>query len=142
MSPHLSNVEIILIELICSTRYLIDVNFRAQFEIARATIHYSELLKCLPTIFIGTPTELKRIVRIMCDAVKRSLNQTKLSMPPWRKNNYMVKKWLGSYRRTTNPVPDKMSVSNTSLGSSVKCRWLGFDIVISDVEVNDCAFVC
>lgn len=118
-------------------RYLIDTNFPAQFEIARATIQYKELLKSLPLIFIGRVEELKKMVRIMCDAAKISLNHTNLSVPPWRKSIYMNNKWLGPYRRTINP---KSSIPENSKGWPVKCRWVGFDTTA--VEPNANAYLC
>ncbi|XP_023534607.1 uncharacterized protein LOC111796130 isoform X1 [Cucurbita pepo subsp. pepo] len=110
-------------------RYLIDTNFSAQFEIARPTIQYTKILKFLPLIFIGTAEELKKIVRIMCDAAKRSLNLTNLIVPPWRRNGYMQNKWLGPYRRTVNPISDTFptSTSKNTTQWQVKCRWIGFD---------------
>ncbi|KAA0068089.1 uncharacterized protein E6C27_scaffold238G00420 [Cucumis melo var. makuwa] len=120
-------------------RYLIDTNFRAQFEIARATVQYKELLKSLPLIFIGTVEELKKMVRIMCDAAKVSLNHRNLSVPPWRKGIYMKNKWLGPYRRTINPIQEEKSPTTTldnSTSWAVKCRWIGFDTTNVETNIN------
>ncbi|XP_038889008.1 uncharacterized protein LOC120078773 [Benincasa hispida] len=121
-------------------RYLIDTNFPTQFEIARPTIQYKELLRSLPLIFIGTMEEVKKMVRIMCNAAKISLNHMNLSVPPWRKTIYMKNKWLGPYHRTINPVYDKSPMPENSTGRLVKCRWIGFDTAV--VEANVDASIC
>ncbi|XP_022967649.1 uncharacterized protein LOC111467093 [Cucurbita maxima] len=123
-----------------SVRYLIDMNFPTQFEIARPTIQYRELLKSLPLIFIGTTDELKKIVKIMCNAAKRSLNCMNLSVPPWRKYIYMKNKWLGPHRRIVNLVFDKPSTPKKSTNWAVKCQCIGFDNTV--VEPNKNASIC
>uniref|UniRef100_A0A0C9S364 TSA: Wollemia nobilis Ref_Wollemi_Transcript_15592_1653 transcribed RNA sequence n=1 Tax=Wollemia nobilis TaxID=56998 RepID=A0A0C9S364_9CONI len=85
-------------------RIFVDIDFRAQFELARPTKEYSALLQLLPNIFVGKAETLHQIINIMCDAAKRSLKKKTMHLPPWRKYRYMQSKWLGSYRRTTNPV--------------------------------------
>ncbi|XP_054782066.1 uncharacterized protein LOC129289326 [Prosopis cineraria] len=42
--------------------YFVDIDFIAQFEIAQLTCKYSEIRSSLPSIFVGTVEELKRIV--------------------------------------------------------------------------------
>jgi len=91
-------------------RFLVDIDFRAQFEMARPTKEYSAMVELLPNIFVGKAEKINQIIRIMCDAAKRSLKKKTMHIPPWRKYRYMRSKWLGSYKRTTNPVP--VSISN------------------------------
>lgn len=95
-------------------RFLVDIDFRAQFEMARPTKEYSAMVELLPNIFVGKAEKINQIIKIMCDAAKRSLKKKTMHIPPWRKYRYMKPKWLGSYRRTTNPVP----ASNSSLPPS------------------------
>lgn len=120
-------------------RYFIDLDFGAQFQIARPSAYYARLLQSLPANFIGNAEDLKRIVRVMCNAAKKSLKSTELSVPPWRKNRYMQNKWFASYRRTVNPVPE--SSSSLIPASSVRCRRIGFDAGVSDPSVNARLFV-
>ncbi|MBA0844551.1 hypothetical protein Goarm_005839, partial [Gossypium armourianum] len=115
-------------------RYLIDLDFASEFEIARPTTEYSRLLQHLPRVFVGRNEELKMIVKVMSDSVKRSLKSKELTLPPWRKNRYMQNKWFGSYRRTTNQIP----ASSSSLTPSavhpvniVQCRHVGFDVTVN-----------
>ncbi|KAL4597039.1 hypothetical protein ACB092_12G206500 [Castanea dentata] len=112
----------------CHSRYLIDLDFATQFEIARPNEEYSKLVQhSLPRVFIGCGEELRKLVRIMCDVAKRSLRSRELSVPPWRKNRYMQNKWFGPYKRTTNPVHDQPARQFMLPVGGVKCRLVGFD---------------
>ncbi|KAE9460819.1 hypothetical protein C3L33_07248, partial [Rhododendron williamsianum] len=110
-----------------SHRYFIDLDFVAEFEIARPTDRYERLLEKLPGVFIGRGEELKEIVKVMSEAAKRSLKSRGLSLPPWRKNRYMQNKWFGPYRRTVNAIP--ANSPSVLTGFAVKCRSVGFDAV-------------
>ncbi|KAK9280967.1 hypothetical protein L1049_003858 [Liquidambar formosana] len=115
------------------TRYFIDVDFAGEFEVARPTEQYTRLIQALPRVFVGKGEDLKRIVKAMCDAAKRSLKSRDLLLPPWRKNRYMQMKWFGPYRRTSNHVPANPLLPATVSKFTVKCRSVGFDAV-SDVN--------
>lgn len=119
-----------------SSRYVVDIDFASQFEIARPTSQYLKLLQSLPRVFVGKSEDLKKIVKAMCDVAKRSLKSRELSLPPWRKNRYMQNKWFGPYRRTVNCVPASSSTSVIPPVNGVKCRLVGFD-----EAVNGCLFV-
>eukprot|EP01018_Ginkgo_biloba_P024923 Gb_36122 [translate_table: standard] len=84
-------------------RFFVDINFRAQFEIARPTSQYSALVQVLPKLFVGKAERLRQIIMITCDAAKRSLKSKGMYLPPWRKYRYTQAKWLGPYKRTINP---------------------------------------
>lgn len=88
-------------------RYIVEVNLAAQFDIARPTNNYSSLLNIFPLIFVGKSEEMKKILRLMCTAMKVSMKKMDLSVPPWRRSGYVQAKWLGSYKRTTNEVSTK-----------------------------------
>lgn len=110
-----------------ATRYLIDLEFASEFEIARPTTSYERLLQSLPAVFVGKGEDLKRILRAMSDAAKRSLKSRGLHLPPWRKHRFMQNKWLGSYRRTTNIFPASFATPlDVNRNSAVKCRAVGF----------------
>ncbi|KAH9331883.1 hypothetical protein KI387_003991, partial [Taxus chinensis] len=85
-----------------SDRLLVDIDFRAQFEIARPTAQYAALAEVLPTLFVGSEDKLRYIIRIMCDAAKRSLKAKGMHLPPWRKYRYVEAKWLAPCKRFTN----------------------------------------
>ncbi|XP_050916235.1 uncharacterized protein LOC127131353 [Lathyrus oleraceus] len=113
-------------------RYFVDLEFRAQFEIARPTRQFSEVLSSVPGVFVGGETELRRTVTILCDAAKRCFMTRELSIPPWRKTRFMKNKWFAPSRRTVNPVygkPVKVTAVN-----GVSCRLLGFHDVVMETR--------
>lgn len=75
-------------------RLIVDIDFRSQFELARPTQEYQELLNSLPSIFVGTEEKLNGIISLLCSAAKQSLKEKGLHVPPWRKASYMHSKWL------------------------------------------------
>jgi uncharacterized protein (TIGR01615 family) len=97
-----------------SERVLIDIDFKAQFEIARPTSSYNAVVQVLPTVFVGKADRLLQIVNILSDGVKLSLKKQGMPLPPWRKPEYMRAKWFSSYRRTTNDTVHEDSVANVS----------------------------
>ncbi|KAK9051775.1 hypothetical protein SSX86_028403 [Deinandra increscens subsp. villosa] len=92
---------------ISQTRYIIVVSLLEEFEIARPTNNYASLLNILPKISVFKVEDFKEIVKIMSRAVKKSMNQMKMPVPPWRRREYVQAKWFGSYKRTTNEFPTK-----------------------------------
>ncbi|EEF35094.1 uncharacterized protein LOC8259689 [Ricinus communis] len=118
--------------VVLSNRYIIDLDFASQFEIARPTKEYWKQVQSLPIVFVGKNEDLKRIIKVMSDAAKRSLKSRDLSLPPWRKNRYMQNKWLGPYCRTSNH--HQISSNPTMIGAAgngVKCRLVGFDDAVN-----------
>lgn len=80
-------------------RIIIDTDFRSQFQIARPTAKYEAALKILPTIYIGRPERLMKIVEIMCEAAEQSLSKMSMHIPPWRTFEYMKAKWFSPSER-------------------------------------------
>ncbi|GAB2282431.1 hypothetical protein Dimus_016974 [Dionaea muscipula] len=113
-------------------RYFVDADFGAEFEIARETECYEKLRSALPRVFVGSAEDLKRILRVVCDEVRRSMKCVGLALPPWRKHRYMMAKWFGPYRRTVNlQVPsgsDDRPVVDPVI--TVQCRSVGFDCAV------------
>ncbi|KAM5588845.1 hypothetical protein ABKV19_007015 [Rosa sericea] len=110
------------------TRYIIEPFFTGEFEIARPTSRYTSLHNVLPQIFVGEVEELKKIVRIMCTAIKKSMKRVDMPMPPWRRNGYMLAKWFGSYKRTTNAVSSSTKAFEFDESLSAK-RSFGFEVL-------------
>ena len=115
-------------------RYVVDVHFGGEFEIARPTEEYERVAGQLPGVYVGKTEELRRLLRLLADAAKRSLQSRAMHVPPWRKGRYMQAKWLGAYGRITNPNPSAFTalpalVSHQSIatGKEVNCRLVGFD---------------
>ncbi|KAF8082072.1 hypothetical protein N665_0850s0023 [Sinapis alba] len=115
-------IDVIVVATSSQTiRYIVDIDFKSQFQIARPTVQYARVLQSLPTVFVGRGDDLKRILRVVCDAARVSLKSRGLTLPPWRKNRYMQTRWLGSYKRTANLMP------SAPAGNTVMCRAIGFD---------------
>lgn len=106
-----------------NSRYVVDLNFGAQFEVARETERYGCVIGALPRVFVGKCEDLKGIVRIMADELRRSMKMSEMSLPPWRKYRYMKVKWFGPYCRTVNQMHSSAAVSSNA---AVKCRSVGF----------------
>ncbi|XP_057420941.1 uncharacterized protein LOC130714973 [Lotus japonicus] len=87
-------------------RVIIELNFRAEFELARASEGYNRLVRRLPEVYVGKVERLSNVIKILCMAAKRCTKENKMHMGPWRKLRYMEAKWLG---------PCKRNISTTSL---------------------------
>ncbi|KAI5414505.1 hypothetical protein KIW84_040126 [Lathyrus oleraceus] len=85
-------------------RYIVEISLMAEFEIARPIDQYASLLDVFPFVFVGKVEELKKVVRLMCTAIKDSMKTMEMHTPPWRRNSYMQAKWFNPYKRTTNEV--------------------------------------
>ncbi|KAG0458070.1 hypothetical protein HPP92_023227 [Vanilla planifolia] len=105
-------------------RYIVDLGFAAEFEIARGTEEYERIVQMLPAVAVAKPEEMKEAVRILAEEARKSLNSKGMSVPPWRKKRYMMAKWLGPYRRTVNPV--SAEAGSSEVGGYVMCRAVGF----------------
>ncbi|KAL3509350.1 hypothetical protein ACH5RR_028751 [Cinchona calisaya] len=77
-------------------KIIIELNFRAQFEMARASEEYNRLINRLPEVFVGKIGRLLNLVKILCAASKKCMKERKMHMAPWRKHKYMLAKWHGS----------------------------------------------
>lgn len=82
-------------------RFLIDIDFRSEFEIARSTKAYKAILQSLPQLFVGKADRLQRIITIVAEAAKQSLKKKDMHIPPWRKAEYVKAKWLTPHPRST-----------------------------------------
>ncbi|KZV17044.1 hypothetical protein F511_34294 [Dorcoceras hygrometricum] len=82
-----------------SERFLIDIDFRAEFEIARSTKAYKLVLQALPNIFVGKVDRLEKIIEIVSESARQSLNKKGMPFPPWRKADYVKSKWLSPHTR-------------------------------------------
>lgn len=100
-------------------RFLIDVDFRSEFEIARQTNAYKALLQSLPLIFVGKSDRIRQIVSMVSEAAKQSLKKKGMHFPPWRKADYMRAKWLSSYTRNSgNNTEEPPRVASVAVAES------------------------
>ncbi|XP_060189553.1 uncharacterized protein LOC132618532 [Lycium barbarum] len=80
-------------------RVIIELNFRAEFEMARACKEYNQLVKILPEVFVGKIERLLSLIKILCAAAKKCMKEKKMHIGPWRKQKYMQAKWLKTRER-------------------------------------------
>ncbi|MFQ6666771.1 hypothetical protein Gotur_033017 [Gossypium turneri] len=106
-SPDIPSGEHSFLDVIENTRkgevrVIIELNFRAEFEIARASEDYNRLVQRLPEVFVGKVERLNNVIKILCSAAKKCMKEKKMHMGPWRKQRYMQAKWLKSCERNTS----------------------------------------
>lgn len=78
------------------TKIIIELNFRAQFEMARSKEEYDRLINRLPEVYVGKFSRLQNLIKILCAASKKCMKEKKMHMAPWRKHKYMLAKWQGT----------------------------------------------
>lgn len=83
-------------------RVIIELNFRAEFEMAKASQEYNQLVRRLPEVFVGKVERLNTIIQILCLAAKKCMKEKKMHLGPWRKHRYMQAKWLNTCERSTS----------------------------------------
>lgn len=89
-----------------SDRFLIDIDFRSHFEIARAVDSYDRILNSLPVVFVGLSVRLSQYLQVMAEAARFSLKQNSMPLPPWRSLAYLQAKWQSPYQRVMCPDED------------------------------------
>ncbi|KAG1346585.1 hypothetical protein COCNU_06G004140 [Cocos nucifera] len=114
-------------------RVVIELKFRAEFEMARASQEYANLVNCLPEVFVGKSEKLKNVIKIMCSAAKKCMKDNKMHMGPWRKHKYMQSKWLGTPDRIA-PWPF-LPTSVSDRQPKLRASMLTFDLHCTAVEV-------
>jgi uncharacterized protein (TIGR01615 family) len=114
-------------------RYIVDADFRAGLEVARATPEYAAVVAAVPaSVVVAREESVGRAVRVASDSARRSLRAHGLHVPPWRKTRYMLAKWLGPYKRSTTTTATSPSAAGAmppmpgAAGLDVKCRAVGF----------------
>ncbi|XP_027347039.1 uncharacterized protein LOC113858546 [Abrus precatorius] len=116
-SPSIPSGEHTFLDVIDSTskkqdvRVIIEVNFKAEFEMGRASEDYNRLVRRLPEVYVGKVERLNNIIKVLCMGAKRCMKENKMHMGPWRKHKYMQAKWLGPCKRNTSTASLSMGYS-------------------------------
>ncbi|CAD5189667.1 unnamed protein product [Musa acuminata subsp. malaccensis] len=115
-------------------RLVVELNFRAEFEMARGSQEYNRLVSFLPEVFVGKSEKLRGVLKIVCAAAKKCMKENKMHMAPWRKHKYMQSKWLGTPERAG---PRVMSFPPTvsERQPKRKASMLTFDLHLTAVRV-------
>jgi uncharacterized protein (TIGR01615 family) len=119
-----------------AVRVVVELSFRAEFEVARASAEYRALVTALPEVYVGRADRLRAVVKVMCAAAKQCMKENNMHMGPWRKHKYMQSKWLG----TTERMEAAAAAAVVMLGSPEKqtkfrASMLSFDFGRTAVEV-------
>ncbi|GAB2298673.1 hypothetical protein Dimus_032744 [Dionaea muscipula] len=80
-------------------RVIIELNFKIEFEMGRASEEYKKLVARIPEAFVGRAETLNSLIKILCSAAKKCMENNKMHMGPWRKHNYMQAKWFSPCER-------------------------------------------
>ncbi|CAN8245221.1 unnamed protein product [Cochlearia groenlandica] len=130
------------VDVICGgggehNRYIVETNLAGEFKIARPTKRYASILNQVPRVFVGTPQELKPLVKIMCHEMRRSMKHVGIHVPPWRRNGYMQAKWFGYYKRTSNELMVNSGCDTTASKGCKEEFWevKGVKVMISQLTV-------
>ncbi|KAI4333952.1 hypothetical protein L6164_018700 [Bauhinia variegata] len=92
-------------------KVVIELNFRGEFEMARANEEYNKLMSRLPEVYVGKTERLRVLIKILCSAAKKCMTEKKMHLGPWRKRKYMQAKWLGTCDMSEPPpLPMEYSV--------------------------------
>ena len=123
-----------------SSRLVVDIDFRSQFQLARPAPWYAHLWARLPAVFVGPRARLRKAVSLLCAAAQRSLRESGLHVPPWRRSGYMQAKWLGTPERTAAaaaaaPVVPPVTVGSPEKPAKFRASMLTFDFGRTAVEV-------
>ncbi|KAI4299388.1 hypothetical protein L6164_032854 [Bauhinia variegata] len=110
-------------------RVIIELNFRAEFEMARASEDYNRLVRWLPEVFVGKAERLTNLIKILGMAAKKCMKEKKMHMGPWRKHRYMQAKWLGPCERNTSTTPLSMGYSERIPRTKPKASMLTVDLL-------------
>ncbi|KAB2604406.1 hypothetical protein D8674_039598 [Pyrus ussuriensis x Pyrus communis] len=107
-------------------RVVIELNFRAEFEMARASENYNRLISWLPEVFVGKADRLRALIKILCCAAKTCMKEKKMHLGPWRKHKYVQAKWFGTLERST---PGSLPVGFSHGPPKPKASILTFDLL-------------
>ncbi|KAF5728683.1 hypothetical protein HS088_TW21G00833 [Tripterygium wilfordii] len=110
-------------------RVIIELNFRAEFEMARASEDYNRLVRRLPEVFVGKIERLKNVIKILCLGAKKCMKDKKMHMGPWRKHKYMQAKWLKTCERISQSMQQSSMGYGTGRLQKPKASMLTVDLL-------------
>ncbi|KAH1091125.1 hypothetical protein J1N35_018382 [Gossypium stocksii] len=122
-------------------RVIIELNLRAEFEIARASDDYNRLVQKLPQIYVGKVERLNNVIKILCLAAKKCMKEKKMHMGPWREHSYMQAKWLRFCERNTSTETLPAPVGCSVRSSKPRASLLTVDLLGTTLSNVRCAAV-
>eukprot|EP00193_Tetraselmis_chui_P005720 CAMPEP_0177762440 /NCGR_PEP_ID=MMETSP0491_2-20121128/6346_1 /TAXON_ID=63592 /ORGANISM="Tetraselmis chuii, Strain PLY429" /LENGTH=376 /DNA_ID=CAMNT_0019278495 /DNA_START=286 /DNA_END=1416 /DNA_ORIENTATION=+ len=86
---------------------IIDIEFRAQFEVAHATPLYQALLDNMGCEFIGNEAKLRRALQFLCDEMATAFHEQGVQLPPWRRARALLSKWCPRRSEDSSPSEEQ-----------------------------------
>lgn len=74
--------------------FIVDINFREQFDIAHKTASYERVFEFVPKLLVLREDRLTPVVRRLSQELAESFHETGFPLPPWRKVDSLLSKWL------------------------------------------------
>ncbi|KAM7492240.1 hypothetical protein LguiA_035161 [Lonicera macranthoides] len=108
-------------------RVVIELNFRGEFEMARASEEYNQLINKLPEVYVGKIERLQALIKLLCSASKKCAKDRKIHMAPWRKQKYMQAKWIGT--REQKSSASTLQVERLEQPQRQRTSMLTFDLL-------------
>ncbi|RLN24436.1 uncharacterized protein C2845_PM07G30470 [Panicum miliaceum] len=128
-----------------SSRLVVDIDFRSQFQLARPAPWYAHLWARLPAVFVGPRAKLRKAVSLLCAAAQRSLRESGLHVPPWRRSGYMQAKWLPRETLPCGAPEVAMAQWSVAMGKELGdgprrsgTGGLSMELASSDAEADGC----
>uniref|UniRef100_A0A0D9V5K5 Plant-specific domain TIGR01615 family protein n=1 Tax=Leersia perrieri TaxID=77586 RepID=A0A0D9V5K5_9ORYZ len=141
-SPDIPSGEHSYVDVVVQTRsgkavrVVVELSFRAEFEVARASAEYRALVAALPELFVGRADHLRGVVKAMCAAAKQCMKENNMHMGPWRKHKYMQSKWLCTPERAAAAAAAApVTVGSPEKQTKFRASMLSFDFARTAVEV-------
>ncbi|PPR84716.1 hypothetical protein GOBAR_AA35997 [Gossypium barbadense] len=122
-------------------RVIVELNLRAEFEIARASDDYNRLVQRLPQIYVGKVERLNNVIKILCLAAKKCMKEKKMHMGPWRKHSYMQAKWRRFCERNTSTETPSAPVGCSVRSSKPRASLLTVDLLGTTLSNVRCTAV-
>lgn len=87
---------------------IVEPNFAAQFQVARPTKRFKEIVDMIPLEFVGGMDRLLRVADFLATRASESLRASGLNVPPWRERDGMLSKWTSHDRLDSSRVCGKV----------------------------------
>ncbi|KAG2484328.1 hypothetical protein HYH03_016870 [Edaphochlamys debaryana] len=85
--------------------FIVEPALRQHFAIPHASPEYAFVHSRMPEVFVGGSCRLVPIIQIMCALMADSFERQGLALPPWRKEQAMMSKWMPSPSRVRELAP-------------------------------------
>eukprot|EP00884_Botryococcus_braunii_P006113 jgi/Botrbrau1/15502/Bobra.43_2s0119.1 len=100
--------------------YIVDISFRDQFRMRRATPLYSAVLEAVPHPFVGNRRQLLEMLKVLSDQMAKAFQENDEACPPWRRYCALVSKWLPKESKK-----EEFIIEEGDGSTSIEARCLG-----------------